>query len=445
MSDWTPEDVDALFQEGSKRHEFEYNEAAWGQMEDLLDRRDKRRGLVWWFFGIGISLLLFFGYFGWSSLALVNKTDVSMDDLSTVSEVAVITTEQVAPSDKNQENVANQNELSQAIATAKVEQLIFSQETVSEKSQKEATNQRAKTTPKKNLLATDNSSKVMKSTTNNLQDMDVLEGVSRLLVPTSGDEISVKEAIEKNTEKVATFSSERNIEVSRLPPLSFLLTAPVPPIEVDESLLEKIVEPQKNLHDNHLVIGALIGSEISFTETDALCAPTWKAGLSVEYRYARKLALKVGVNYIRKDYQTQNAANYRAPMGFWENGVLPQAVTANCDVLELSLIQSYFPKGHTRKGFYVNAGLTSYLMLEEVYNYSYENPPTNARMRWATQNTNRHWMGIGEVSFGYNLPFTDKSSLQIAPYAQLPLTGVGHGQLKLFSSGVLVRYNFHVR
>jgi len=76
MSDWTPEDVDALFQEGSERHEFEYNEAAWGQMENLLERRDRRRRLIWWMIGATLSLLLIvFAYTIWGDAN--NRQNVS--------------------------------------------------------------------------------------------------------------------------------------------------------------------------------------------------------------------------------------------------------------------------------------------------------------------------------------------------------------------------------
>ena len=449
MSDWTPEDVDALFQEGSTKHEFEYNEAAWGQMENLLDRRDKRRRLVWWFFGLGASLLIILLYFGINGylggqLTELEKTTLELESSTTPTKVitekekkATTSIIEIAETTKLQEqsekigkvqttlNSSLKKDSKEVVAKNRNSRIDRDSEVRKVEKQKEISTS----------LENKENSFTVSEETNKTEEVDEPNDQKNDLTEVSNS------IFEKQTQN---FSSQVS-ELSNLPTLSFSLDAPNRLIDFDSLTFEKITDPVKSLSDNHFVIGVLLGSEASFTETNALCRPTWKAGLSVEYRFGRKHALKLGANYIRKDYRTNNAANYRAPAGFWENGVAPQSVMANCDVLELTLSETYFFKGHAQKGFYINGGLTSYLMLEEIYNYSYENPPTNARMRWGTQNTNQHWMGIAEVSFGYNLPFTDKSSLQIAPYAQIPLTGVGHGQLKLFSSGVLVRYNFHVR
>lgn len=440
MSDWTPEDVDALFQEGSEKHEFEYNEAAWGQMEDLLDRRDKRRRLIWWWFlGIGLSLLVFAIYWG-QNRKLGNDTNteenVMLEQPLSTSIDAINTTAQTPLT----ERAAIKAEKTTGREKKNVEKQSF-ENTLTTKESQVAENQ--STTNTRQTVPIRQNKEVATELKRTEQNIDLLITPEQLLTKKEETLDLSKKVAKEITEEIENRSITSST-LAALPRLSNIVDIPNDTVHFDLTFLENTGKEKKH-RNNHFVFGVLVASEASFVETSTLCSPTWKAGLSLAYRFGGKHALKLGANYIRKDYATNDAANYRAPQGFWENGVAPQSVTANCDILELTLSESFFFKGHTQKGFYANIGLTSYLMLEEIYNYSYENPPSNARMRWGTQNTNQHWMGIGEIALGYNFPFADKSSLQIAPYAQIPLTGVGHGQLKLFSSGVLVRYNFHVR
>jgi len=60
MLDLSPEDLDKLFQLGSEQHDFEYNEVAWKQMEQLLDKKKQKRSFIWIFTGL-LSLITVVG------------------------------------------------------------------------------------------------------------------------------------------------------------------------------------------------------------------------------------------------------------------------------------------------------------------------------------------------------------------------------------------------
>jgi len=44
-----PNDMDALFREGAKRHEFTYNPDAWAMMEEKLDNKNRKKYFLWFF------------------------------------------------------------------------------------------------------------------------------------------------------------------------------------------------------------------------------------------------------------------------------------------------------------------------------------------------------------------------------------------------------------
>ena len=63
MSDLSPKDIDQLFQQGSNAHHFEYNEFAWKELEQQLDKKDRRRALIYWLLGVlGMLLVVGIGY-----------------------------------------------------------------------------------------------------------------------------------------------------------------------------------------------------------------------------------------------------------------------------------------------------------------------------------------------------------------------------------------------
>ena len=464
MSDWTPEDVDALFQEGSEGYEFEYNEAAWGQMENLLERRDRRRRLIWWIFGATMSLLvLVSAYVIWGD-SKVSNTDKLME--STIINQAIPlneeeTLETTSPKHNNQTTSPNTEITPIAVAkeSLKKEATINPEKSNTQVTSIEkntvVTSELAKKISKKVPLITKHNSNIDKRTeqkttiiTNNLK-------VEELVTNTTTVESPVSKKLENkfNDQKQITPKPRTALttEVAPLPSLSMMITYTNTPVDFTTTLLTDLDEvpttttEQPSINPNHFVVGLLLSKEFSFVDMTNMTSLKWKAGLSLEYRFGGKHALKLGANYSQKDYMTSTIAKYKVIDGFWNKATAPNTASAICDVLELSLSESFFLKGHDKRGFFINAGLTSYFLLKEQYNYTYDTNDPELLWSWGENNTNRHWFGIGEVSVGYNLPFTDNSSLQIAPYAQIPLTGVGHGELKLFSSGVLIRYNFHLR
>ncbi|NJL74404.1 MAG: hypothetical protein HC892_04505 [Saprospiraceae bacterium] len=72
MPDWTPKDIDHLFKVGSEQYNFEYNPAAWAQMEALLDRDRRKKLIWWWFWGIFISAIIL--SLGWVAHIFGNNT-----------------------------------------------------------------------------------------------------------------------------------------------------------------------------------------------------------------------------------------------------------------------------------------------------------------------------------------------------------------------------------
>lgn len=455
MSDWTPEDVDALFQGDSNGYEFEYNETAWGQMEHLLERRDRRRQMLWWLVGVLMStLLLIIAYLYWEgNNTLVNVIDGQIE-LSPVNEVSP--TSEVLETTVS--NSIAQNEV-QSFIVADIHKIKTPINPINQSAKNKIIDQNNILIKKLKQSEQIESSSVLKEVHHSVS-LKTHKGTEQKTAFPSNDLKVVKLATSTELFKATSNNQKQNFTnthtrlTTRLAPLpSLSKESPLFSIPVDftKSSLEDLIkvhntsQEQIPFNTNHFVIGLLMSKELSFVNMADMTSVKWKAGLSVEYRFKGKHALKFGANYSRKDYMTRAMDDYQVADGFWPKSTTPNTASGIGDILELSLTKSFFVNGHDKKGLFVNAGLTSYFLLKERYNYTYDTNDPELLWSWNGTNTNQHWFGIGEISLGYNLPFADKSSLQIAPYAQIPLTGVGHGSLKIFSSGVSVRYNFHLR
>ncbi|MCK5102925.1 MAG: hypothetical protein KAR17_08920 [Cyclobacteriaceae bacterium] len=51
------------------------------------------------------------------------------------------------------------------------------------------------------------------------------------------------------------------------------------------------------------------------------------------------------------------------------------------------------------------------------------------------ENENRYWFGILNMAVSYEHILTNEWSYMVGPYVNLPLTGIGHGNVELRSFG----------
>ena len=158
-------------------------------------------------------------------------------------------------------------------------------------------------------------------------------------------------------------------------------------------------------------------------------------GLMATYRLTSRLGVSAGVLYARKLYQT-DFANYRPSDGWSNPQRTPRFVDADCQVLDIP-VNLHFDIAHRRRAaWFVSAGVSSYLMLRETYDYTYPPHEYGYPKQFTLHNQNRHILGIGNVAVGYRRQIGAATSITVQPFIKVPLTGIGNGNLKLYSSGI---------
>lgn len=184
--------------------------------------------------------------------------------------------------------------------------------------------------------------------------------------------------------------------------------------------------------------GLTLGPDWSMVKGKGLQSPGVDAGLTVQYRFARRFYVQSGVLFSTKIY-TANGKDYHpaTPVSGLEK------VDANCSVIDVPIgirADVWQSKGER---IFLSTGLSSFWMKKEAYKYEYKINGTSHYRDWSIYNQNRHLFSVLNISAGYEHNWKHLS-LEAAPYLKLPLGGIGYGKVKLMSTGVSfsIKYGF---
>jgi len=410
-------DIDKFFQQRSAQHDFEYNPDAWAEMEILLDKDERSRRFWWWlsgFFVVGFSLFIFF--YGANDTVDVNPITPK------VSHAQASNNKQTQTNDAQKDVIVVSRDEKSDSATKEIEK-----DKINNGDGSSHPSEKAKST----LLA---QKEII--TNSNIDHFDESHSV---------EFVGVSLAAKKDASRLEV-ATETPLELAnKLTLLPSLVPLPlvVETDDVDFSLTQKVkVFPTKA--SSQWLVGAFFASELSSVELENISRNNFRFGGQTSFRFKRKFGVGVGASYTRKKYKV-NEGDYTPPKGFWTRKIAPQSTEATTDILELPVVVEFFPKGYEQNGLYTNLGLTSYFMLKEQYRYAYDLFDPDLIREWHTEKENNHWFGVGQVSVGYQRVMSPKVYAQFGSYVQMPLTGIGHGNVSLWSFGLDWKMNFLLR
>jgi len=443
--------TDKLFQMGAEQHDYTYNPAAWEQMENLLDADLRRRFFWYWVAGI-LAMLALLGlalsFYTGNTNPLAKDADYS--GKASLGEV-------ITPVDLEKVNSAKSFKPGEEQSTFK-EPVVESTNLVPNTPRTEENSQAeigrnsgpvdSGTSPIQSVASTSNT----ELSTDEAKDTEGPRELSDLSVdrPTARD-VSKQDGL-------TITSTTRLYQVETIPqlPLERVISSKVDPIElptlkVDSVMLRAIGDGESNKdsiqpsQQNSLAVAVAAGIILGRSGADPFAMVQPRLGGELEYRTGKKFAFGAGVYFNEVCYRT-SSENYTAKSDFWMEGVKPETVQGECQVLEIPLSVKYYFNGSRKNSFYLSTGTTSYLMLKEDYQYEYGlGAPADARKGWVENNNNQHFFGMAHVNFGFQRPLGKRSALQLESYIHLPLTGVGHGEVRLMSAGMSVKYLFDFR
>ncbi len=194
----------------------------------------------------------------------------------------------------------------------------------------------------------------------------------------------------------------------------------------------------KNKKTNTFFFTLSAGPDISATGGDQLGKAKLLTGAGLGYTFKDRLTIRSGFYSGRKIY-TSSPGSYHPPAAFWSYYPNLQKVDADCRVYEIPLSLSYNFSHSSKQQLFASAGISSLLMKSEAYDYYYKytaSGPTVTR-KYTIKDQNKHYFSILTLSGGYQKNIGKSLSVTVEPYLKLPLSGIGFGNVKLNSGGIL--------
>lgn len=170
-------------------------------------------------------------------------------------------------------------------------------------------------------------------------------------------------------------------------------------------------------------------------------------GMGLSYRILKNLSVGTGIYYSQKSYTSDRHSYYTTEKPFATWASYSKQIIAECEVLDIPLNLNLSLLKTEKTGIIAGAGLSSYIMLSEKYNFIYNSSPTypSSGREYTINNQNKHVLSVVNLSIGIEKPFGKQNSLIIQPYAKLPLSGIGQGQTELKSFGIGFQLNYAMK
>jgi len=149
----------------------------------------------------------------------------------------------------------------------------------------------------------------------------------------------------------------------------------------------------------------------------------------------KKLTLSTGVLYSVKPY-AEGGENY-------PGHVLPATpinIIADCRMLDIPINVGYQLYNKHQNKISVGTGLSSYIMLHESYTFNYSGYSSN----YTVPNSSGYFFGVLNLNATYEHQINSKVGISLQPYYKLPLTNLGYSQVRLQSTGVAVGLNWNL-
>ncbi|WP_028665208.1 PorT family protein [Runella zeae] len=241
-----------------------------------------------------------------------------------------------------------------------------------------------------------------------------------------------------------TTTSSLQIEPLESKPWQWLpsQTAPVTiSYQAPSSPVKSLPQEATPLFKRGLSAKVVLAPDFSFIDFNQFTNPGTVVGAMVEYRFNKRLSIQVGAMRSVKLYGA-TGKQYQWPSNWNSQKVRPTSVDANCKVLDIPLNLRYDFMQGTKSRWFVSSGLSSYMMLNEKYDYNYAPGATNIKWYKWNGTTGNYWLGVLNISVGFERQIGKHFTLQAEPYLKTPMADVGFGKIRLRSAGLLmsVRY-----
>lgn len=161
------------------------------------------------------------------------------------------------------------------------------------------------------------------------------------------------------------------------------------------------------------------------------------AGVSVDYYAGKRVKITVGFIVNNKRYGAPKE-DYTFPKRYGSLfDTAPEYTDAICFMYDIPVNVGYLiTRPSSKTQLWLNGGFTSYWLMREAYEYTYDTSDPDALLEWVNKPKAFSILSAINVSLTYQYYLNQHFSVMIEPYFKVPIKGLGYGSVELLSGGV---------
>jgi hypothetical protein len=440
MSRKSYNDIEKIIKDLAEAHEPAFDEQAWLKMEILLDKeKDRRKPFFWLWWVLPILIATGVGsYFIFYKMntEIQHPIAVKNNILSTVESSTVNTTDETileaspkAGAEKLTGGLNNRKPDVDNAPTSKNSHFVTGNINSSISTRQDRKTQKNNAFASAGKQLSDNTKGKVKLT---------IKGTAAAIDP---EKKEVFDDTLVSAIKLETVGRELKEEPSTIYKDAVTKESSPPFIKASDTVSKNIRKDHKikNRNSKFYFIAAA-GAEANAVKLFSFQKITARAGLAIGYQVTPHLSVQTGFYSSSKKY-VAGPEDYKAKPGSYWGSVDITKIEANCLVYEIPLLLRYDLTTNKKINIFSSASLSSYLMKKEDYHYYYYRYGASHEAS-ASYKGNQHLFSVLRFSAGVEKKISKQFSLNAAPGLAIPLAGVGEGQVKLFSTDLMVGLKF---
>jgi hypothetical protein len=168
----------------------------------------------------------------------------------------------------------------------------------------------------------------------------------------------------------------------------------------------------------------------------------WNIGAIVGYRFSNRLMINTGLIYTKKFYHV-DGEDFYPPKHSYISYLDVNDVKGSCNMIEIPLNIRYDFKYNNRSRWFASTGISSYIMDKQDYDCYYTSMTGEEKIHpWGTDSNYNYFISNVNLSIGYERTLGRNFSIQAEPYLKLPLQGLGYGEIRMNSLGMLLTFKY---
>ncbi|QEC42668.1 porin family protein [Pseudobacter ginsenosidimutans] len=447
MSLLNDNDLDRLSREAADQYDVESSTSGWEQLEQRLDaelpQRRRRRGLLLWWLLAGVLLLggALWGTKTWNESKEKNGIVKNEGNLTeSYKRNSFGETKQ-----SSQQSFENRNPNHTAAKNSRLADEPASNATVIKPSNHTQTpslssgqQQRAAWLKQSNV-----------SREPGAKTHDALPGnPNATQIPTNSSSIpyiTSKQGLPDSIETVTSSNPVHTSSIQNAPDVPGI--KPTPQTSITDSTQQKPASVQPiqtttnktkplNLSSRKgsFYLTALAGLDFSNVKFSSAGRAGFNGGLQIGYYFTDRLSVNTGLIYNSKNYKARGKdITPKGPMVYYDI----DKIEGGCSMIDIPINIRYDLGIKTRSRYFISAGVSSYLMDKEDYDYYfYNNAGYYSERNWKTNENSSYLFSILNFSAGIEKQLGSRLQFQAEPYLKVPVQGVGHGEIRLNSFGI---------